>query len=156
MHWAIIAIPTVIVAGVLFYSFTKVRRGNWIHIDASVPTERKQLNIAMTLVLLVSSLVSYLLELPLVLSLGLFVVAMMVGTMLLLDRWLKVSLHMSFALFASSLFLPNFRFVLGGVLLSLAIGWSRIVLGRHTRVEVAAGSLIGATAGIIQFIWGIN
>ncbi|NHN55841.1 phosphatase PAP2 family protein [Calidifontibacter sp. DB0510] len=31
-----------------------------------------------------------------------------------------------------------------GVLIAAAVGWSRVVLGRHTVAEVAAGALVGA------------
>ncbi|MFO0728710.1 MAG: hypothetical protein U1E65_33340 [Myxococcota bacterium] len=57
---------------------------------------------------------------------------------------LKVSLHTAFAVYAAAIFLSA-SVLLGvvGGLIALAVGWSRVVLKRHTPREVAAGLLLG-------------
>jgi membrane-associated phospholipid phosphatase len=64
-------------------------------------------------------------------------------------RWIKVSLHMAFATLAATA-LSLVRSPVGYLLL-LALPplvWARLTLQRHTLVEVALGTVIGAAAGI--------
>jgi membrane-associated phospholipid phosphatase len=60
------------------------------------------------------------------------------------NRWLKVSLHEAFAVF-TVVSLSSVSLWASGLLLVLAvaIGWSRVVLGRHTLPEVLAGAALG-------------
>lgn len=65
-----------------------------------------------------------------------------------LNRILKISLHMSFALFATVVVAahnPAAGIVMG--LLAAATAWSRVALGRHTRLEVVVGALLGVLSG---------
>lgn len=66
----------------------------------------------------------------------------------LATRWIKVSLHMAFAALAATA-LALFRSPIGYLLLLAlpALVWSRLILGRHTPLEVALGTIIGAGAG---------
>ena len=60
------------------------------------------------------------------------------------NRWLKVSLHAAFAAF-TVVSLWNVSLWAAGLVLVLAvaIGWSRVVLGRHSLPEVLAGAGLG-------------
>jgi membrane-associated phospholipid phosphatase len=64
-----------------------------------------------------------------------------------LRRWLKVSLHAAFALFAAALVWPNLPGTLAVAALALGVAWSRLVLRRHTLPEVLTGLLLGAAFG---------
>ena len=150
--WGVIAASLAIAGSIVLYSLIQVRKGNWTHVDASIKGERVQLNLILAIILFVSGFGSALLGQPPVFTLGFFVVATMVALTLLLNRRLKVSLHTSFAMFASFLFWPSVAFVLGVMLLALAVGWSRLVLGRHTLSEVLVGALIGSIAGIALLV----
>jgi membrane-associated phospholipid phosphatase len=66
----------------------------------------------------------------------------------LLRRWLKLSLHAAFAVLAAALLWPAVLATLGVLALAAGVGWSRLVLQRHTRQEVVAGLLAGAAAGV--------
>jgi len=60
------------------------------------------------------------------------------------NRWLKVSLHAAFAAFTVvSLWNVSHRAAGLVLVLAVAIGWSRVVLGRHTLPEVLAGAGLG-------------
>ena len=62
-------------------------------------------------------------------------------------RWIKVSLHMAFAALAATA--PALmRSPIGyALLLALpALGWSRLVLQRHTPLELVLGTIIGVSA----------
>ena len=62
-------------------------------------------------------------------------------------RWIKVSLHMAFAALASTA-LALGRSPVGYLLLLAlpALAWSRLILQRHTPLEVVLGTIIGAGA----------
>lgn len=70
-----------------------------------------------------------------------------------LNRWIKLSLHVTCACFCGVL-LTRIRLGLGlPVLLMLPpLMWSRLVLSRHVISEVCAGALLGL-AGAAGFIW---
>jgi membrane-associated phospholipid phosphatase len=62
----------------------------------------------------------------------------------LCNRWLKVSFHAAFAAFTAVSLWNVSPWAAGLVLaLAVAIGWSRVVLGRHTLPEVLAGAALG-------------
>jgi membrane-associated phospholipid phosphatase len=65
------------------------------------------------------------------------------------NLWLKVSLHAAFAAF-TGVSLWNVSPWAGLVLvLAVAIGWSRVVLGRHTLPEVLAGAGLGIAVSVV-------
>ena len=74
---------------------------------------------------------------------------------MLIARWVKMSLHAAFAAFATALLWPAKLAIVAGVLLTGAVVWSRLVLGRHTAVDVAAGLLLGAAAGGVYHLWAV-
>lgn len=149
----IITVSLAIAGVIILYSLFQVRRGNWEHIDASHKSERVQLNFLLMMVLFGLGFVSAVRGQSLVLTVGLLIIGTMVMVALCLNRWLKVSLHTSFAMFAALLFWPNGLVVLCGTLLTLAIGWSRLTLDRHTYLEILTGILIGACAGLAQLFY---
>jgi membrane-associated phospholipid phosphatase len=53
-------------------------------------------------------------------------------------RWLKISLHVAFAVFSAVLLWPRIGAVAALLILAVAVAWSRLVLGRHTRREVVS------------------
>ena len=66
---------------------------------------------------------------------------------------MKVSLHVAFAAFATALLWPIKLAVVAGVLLTAAVVWSRLVLGRHVAADVAAGLLLGTAVGGAYHVW---
>jgi membrane-associated phospholipid phosphatase len=130
------------------YSLWQVRTGNWSHVDASQPSERRQLNRFLVLLLFAAAAVlAWWAPAP-----GFAVGPALAGTLVvvvhLLRRWLKVSQHAAFAMFAATLVWPSIAGT--ALLLTLAAGvaWSRLVLRRHTPAEVALGLLLGAATGV--------
>jgi membrane-associated phospholipid phosphatase len=65
-----------------------------------------------------------------------------------INRWVKVSLHTAFALYAAGL-LGAWSVTLGLLALAFApaIAWSRVHLGRHSLREVVFGAIVGLVAG---------
>ena len=83
---------------------------------------------------------------------GVVVTLGMMAVCAVATRWIKVSLHMAFAALVATV-LALMRSPIGyALLLALpAIVWSRLVLQRHTPVEVALGTIIGAVAGAVMY-----
>ncbi len=144
---AIVAAFTIVPIALVMWR--QVRRGTWENADASNRAERPILYIAGVLALV--ALLAYLL----ILRPQSFMVRGVVATLGMMavcaaaTRWVKVSLHLAFATLAATA-LAVMRSPIGyALLLALpAVAWSRLALHRHTPIEVALGSIIGAAAGV--------
>ena len=137
------------IAGVvLAFSFWQVGRGHWQHIDASARAERRSLNLFLAIVLFLGAAVAFY-QLPgRGLSLGLLLSGLLILAVMLVSPWVKLSLHASFAAFAVLLLWPlKLWYVALASIAAAGICWSRVVLGRHTVVEVLGGSLLGGLFG---------
>jgi hypothetical protein len=142
------AVFATIGAVVIGFSWLQVRSGRWSHIDASARSERYSLNILLaTICASVAAMLWYVTRKP-SLALGFAFAAALVVMALLLMKWVKVSLHVAFAAFATVFLWPNRLAVAAGVVFIATLVWSRLVLGRHVAADIATGLLLGATAGI--------
>jgi hypothetical protein len=138
---------------VLGFSYLQVRAGRWSHIDASVRSERKSLNVFLGVVCLLSAVLLWFLTRRPSMSLGLALSGALIVVALLIARWVKVSLHVAFAAFATALLWPIKLAVVAGALLTAAVVWSRLVLGRHVAADVATGLVLGTAAGSVYHVW---
>lgn len=138
---------------VLGFSWFQVRSGRWSHVDASGRAERPSLNVFLGAICLVGSLLVRGVGGTRSMSLGFALSGAIVFVALLTARWVKVSLHVAFAAFATSLLWPNKIGVLAGILATLAVAWSRLCLGRHVVKDIAAGIFLAAAAGYGYRIW---
>lgn len=75
------------------------------------------------------------------------VVAMLAGvvTMLVINHWVKISVHTGTCAGALVVLASTFGIsgAAVGALILVGAGWSRVATGDHTRLQVAAGGLIG-------------
>ena len=145
---AVAAASLAVAAAVMVYSFVQVRAGRWSHVDASDPRERSQLNLVLALLLLGAAGALWWLGQPQALCAGLAVAGTVVVLAALLRRWLKVSLHTSFAVLAAAFAWPSPAATAAVLALAAGVAWSRLVLARHTRGEVAMGMALGAAAAV--------
>ena len=141
-------------AAVMAYSAVQVRRGRWSHVDASVREERQQLNLFLAVLLVLVSTVLWVMGLPWGVVAGVGSAALLVAAAHATRRWLKISLHVAFATFASAFLWPRVGGVLVLLAVTAAVAWSRLVLKRHTRAEVAAGALLGLSVGALFVMVG--
>jgi membrane-associated phospholipid phosphatase len=138
---------------VLIVSIRQVRRGAWKHVDASERGERPMLyaiGIGASLVM-----VGYLYVMvpgsPMIRS-TLIVLGVLFLCALAL-RWVKISLHLLFvAIAATAMVLMRSPLAWIYVPLVPLLAWSRLVLARHTVVEVVLGAVIGAATGYAFFV----
>jgi hypothetical protein len=134
---------------VMVYTFVQVRQGNWADADASLPEERSQLNLFLLPALALASAWAFWSGQPAALSAGLGVAAAIVAAAILTARWLKLSLHVGFAVLVSSLFWPEMFLVGIGLGFTCLIGWSRLYLARHDLADLLAGAVAGGLGGLV-------
>lgn len=140
---------------VLAFSWLQVWTGRWSHIDASVRSERRSLNLFLGVVCLLSAVLLWFVMRQPSMSLGLALSGALIVIALLLARWVKVSLHVAFAAFATALLWPLTPAVIAGALLTAAVVWSRLVLGRHVAADVVTGLVLGTAAGSAFHVWAL-
>lgn len=138
------------------YSLMRVRTGAWAHVDASQPNERVQLNRVLALLLASCALLAWLCAAPSAVVMGIALSGSIVLCALLLRRQLKLSLHVAFAVFAASLWWPIWPALGLAMGLTAGVAWSRLVLKRHSRIEVALGAVIGGLCGALLQYWIVH
>ena len=134
---------------VMSYSWWQVRRGRWAHVDASNKGERRSLNRFLVALLVVAAVLALRYGHDRELGLGLGLSAAMIVVAMLTARWCKLSLHMAFVVFASSLLWSVAWWAgLAGFACAAAVAWSRLQLQRHVPRDLLAGAATGLLAGI--------
>lgn len=127
----------------LLVSF-QVLRGRWSDLDVSVRRQRYTLYPFGLACMLALALVFYRLHAPRVAvraTLGIVLANLLDG---LINFAYKVSAHTTgAAICATLLWFVGPAWGIPGAVAALAVGWSRVVLGRHTPGQVALGWLIG-------------
>lgn len=128
----------------------QTRRGAWGTVDASDPRERPLLYLVGGAGLL--ALFGYLLltqpSTPLLRG--------AIGTLGMLavcapaTPWVKISLHVAVAALAAAILLGR-GFPLGWLLAAVVpiLAWARVAMGRHRRIEVVLGLVVGAVTGVL-------
>jgi len=124
--------------------------------DAPVhKTDRTILYFSLLAVLLLSSVYFHFVEHSVFLVRGSAITALMSAVAAVLNRWIRVSLHLAFAVF-SGLILASIHPGYGVPILIFApvLAWSRLTLLRHTLPEVVCGSALGlGAAGLLIWLW---
>jgi membrane-associated phospholipid phosphatase len=146
---AALASATLVAVIVCLFSLRQVRSGRWAHVDASHPRERVQLNLFLTVLLFGAAALLWSLDQPQSVVAGAALAGTLVAAAHLLRRWLKVSLHAAFAVFAAALVWPGVASVSLMLALAAGVAWSRLVLQRHTLAEVVVGLLLGSASGLV-------
>ncbi|MGO0999724.1 hypothetical protein [Lysobacter sp. CA196] len=139
------ALCGVAVAVLVSWAFVAQRRrgGHWSTVDASHPSERPLLYAVLLVVLAVCWW--WMRERAAPMGQGILAVAAMLVAAALLNRWIKLSLHMASLAFAGvSLFSLQPALAIVALLLLPLLAWSRLKLARHTRAETIGGALLGA------------
>jgi membrane-associated phospholipid phosphatase len=131
--------------------FVKTKKGIYTNFDVSDRKERYSLfSFALPLLFIVTTIV-FLTKQPRNICLSLLFASIIVIVSWIVNFFIKSSLHVSLTLFLGFLAIP-INTVLGIFFLALSIpvGWSRIILKRHTLKEVITGAAIGLLIGCIM------
>ncbi len=133
------AVGIAISIGVVWLFVLQRRRGgHWQTVDASRRQERPQLY---ALALLVAG--GYWWWMgghASATSIGLLAVVALLCAAGIVNRWIKLSLHMASLAFAGVALLP-------------LLGWARLRMARHTLPEVVGGALLGSAFGAVPLLW---
>ncbi len=147
---AMILLITVLPVAILMVR--QVRRGAWANVDASDRRERPLLY-AVCAAGVITLLIYLGLTQPRSSNVrGAWATLTMLAVCAFATRWLKVSLHMAFAAFATTTLLL-LGSTIGWILLAALppLAWSRLFLSRHRPAEVIAGGAIGLAAGLALY-----
>jgi membrane-associated phospholipid phosphatase len=148
----LIALGVVIVPAAI-YTFIRVRRGTWGDLDVSNRRERNQFYGVLLPLLTIITVIAFIADVPPAIPLGSLAIIVLVSSALVLNSWIKVSLHTGFAVFVAltlSLIKPEIASV--ALVLAVLVAWSRVILGRHTKYEVLIGAALGCTVGVVLII----
>jgi hypothetical protein len=153
---ALKAAAVVLAAGVVplwFFMWRSHATGRWETIDASSPKNRPVAYLAGFAVLLMLSLYFFLAVGSSEMLRGCAALAVMLGAAAALNRRIKLSIHMAFAVFTGIISMKIYPGLGLAILIGVpALGWSRLALARHTLREVIGGCVLGVVVGIIT-IW---
>ena len=142
-----------VILPIVAWNYRNTRKGRYSNFDVSVRSQRHSFYGVSIALLLLATLVLWLTGQPLALRCGMGFALLLVVLSGLVNRYIKASLHTAVSVFLS-LALLTMHPVAGAVLLGFSgvVAGSRLVLGRHTPPEIAAGGLIGlATGGSLYF-----
>jgi membrane-associated phospholipid phosphatase len=133
--------------------YIKSKNGSYTNFDVSDRVQRKSLfHFALPLVM-IAILVLFTTGQSKSLCISVFFGLTIAFISQIVNLFVKSSLHVSLNIYLSFLIMP-INSILGSILLLLTvlIGWSRIVLGRHTLKEVLFGAGIGLSICIIMLL----
>jgi membrane-associated phospholipid phosphatase len=131
----------------------QIRGRQWTDYDVSVREHRYRLYPVILATLGVSMLSFWLLDGPAFMLRGLLACTVLTVVAMLVNLVSKISLHTALSMFCTMVMLAlNLWLGLAACIFVVLIGWSRIVLRRHTPFEVVSGALLGATVGT-ALVW---
>ena len=132
--------------------YIKSKNGTYTNFDVSDRKQRKTMFTFVIPLLITITLILFIMH-----QNNNLCISMLSATILLLisqmvNLFIKSSLHVSLNIYLSFLLMTH-SFIMGIVLLLFTglLGWSRIVLGRHTQKEVWVGGAIGMSIGLLMF-----
>ena len=133
------------------FMWRKWRSGAWDTVDASAPKNRPLLYVrALLLMAALTVCIGLLSDWNPAWLRGCIAVAAMIAVAAVLNRWIKLSNHVAFAVFTAVILL-RVDWRAGAVVTALVpvLAWSRIALRRHTWSEITGGACLGAIAGLL-------
>jgi hypothetical protein len=151
---SLIIILLLILVPLTFFIRYKVKNKQWENIDASNKKERP--SFYFTAIALIVILIIFLS----IFSVFAFLIKGSISVLILLifhavlNKYLKASLHIAFAVF-TSLVVYTFYPVIGYILFAVVpiLIWARLKLKRHTPGEIAAGIATGTAAALVAIIF---
>jgi hypothetical protein len=126
------------------FIWNRYSTGRWQTVDASAPEDRPALYTVSFALLIPLGFYFLYGERAAEMMRGFAAVAILIGVAAALNRWIKLSAHLTMATFAAVIItrlVPNFGWALIAFLPTL--GWSRLILSRHSISEVIGGFLLG-------------
>ena len=137
-----------IVVPILIKSYRGVQKGKYTNYDISNKAQRQSWYLFPTLLLAAVTLILFLTDQSQALRMGVAGALALFIFAQILNLYIKTSLHVGFNTYLAFLIFPfNWVVGVGTLVFSFFLGWSRIVLKRHTLAEVVSGALLGLVVG---------
>lgn len=139
------------------WMFVKSKYGVNTNFDVSNQRQRIRLFVFTLPLLLITTLILYITNKPEYLYIGFLIGTSLFTISFLANYFIKSSLHVSInSYMAISISLINIPFSLALLFLTLIVAWSRLVLKRHSIIEVCVGLFLGVVFGIFFVIYTLN
>lgn len=144
-----VLIVMMLVVPLALWNLRQTRSGAYANFDVSVRTERTSMYAVMTGLMLSATLASWWAPVARDVRLGMICVLGMFVAAWAINRQVKVSLHAAISFFlAFAATLLDLRLAVALFACATAVTASRLVLRRHTHLELGIGSALGTAAGI--------
>jgi len=151
------ALNSFLIIGCIFiplalWLFVKSRNGTYTNFDVSDRKQRKSVFVFIIPILCVVTYILYKTGQSSHLWQSMFFALLLVVILQLVNFNIKSSMHVALNIYLAFLVMTvNYKIGIVILLLTGLIGWSRIVLGRHSIKEVVFGAVIGFTVSIFMF-----
>ncbi len=146
----LILISLIAVIPIVVYNSIQLYRGKISNFDLSNNQERSKSypKLIFILVLLIAASLYY--NFPIGLVFPMLIYSIMIFVFYLFRYKLKISLHAATSFFLAALILYGFHVIgLIAFVVSIFIGLSRVILKRHTKMEVIIGGISGIMLGLL-------
>jgi membrane-associated phospholipid phosphatase len=151
------AFVSLIIIGCIFvplilWMYIKSKNGSYTNFDVSNRNQRKSLFFFLLPLLIIAIIILYKTGQSKNIYISVFFVLVITLVSQIVNLYVKSSLHVSLNIYLSFVIMP-INYQIGFILFILTglIGWSRIILGRHTLKEVLFGAAIGLIISLIMF-----
>lgn len=151
---ASLLVIAVVVIPLALWNLRNSRAGTYSNFDVSVRTERHSMYGVTVALMVLAALVLYLANVAFPLRAGMTGILAMFAVAAVANHWIKLSLHAAVSCYlAVGMMAIDVR--AGVVLLgcSLVVALSRLVLHRHSLLELTGGAGLGLAAGAALLIW---
>jgi membrane-associated phospholipid phosphatase len=149
-----ITLSGLIVGGLIVPMVVKMycgyRKGTYTNFDVSDQVERKTWYSLPIILLTIFTLYLFVTEQERNLRLAILLSLILLISSKLINNYIKISLHASFGAYIAMLAFPLLGLIYGSLFLlfALLVACARVVLGRHTVIEVVAGLVLGLILGL--------
>lgn len=135
----------------ILWMYIKSKNGSYTNFDVSDKIQRKSLFFFIIPLLLLATIILYSTGQSKVLWISVLFALVIILVSQIVNIYVKSSLHVSLNIYLSFLIIPiNYKIGVILLIMTILIGWSRIVLGRHTLKELIFGAAIGLITSLIM------
>jgi membrane-associated phospholipid phosphatase len=136
---------------IVIYNSIQLLRGKISNFDLSDQKQRNKSYPLLLLILIVLILSASWMNVPKALILNLGIFGLMLVVFFFFRNYLKISLHASTSFFLTALIIFDFGSIgLYAAIISMLVAVSRIILKRHTKMEVVIGGASGLLLGFLS------
>jgi hypothetical protein len=151
LAWTVVAGVIILLLLIVVYYF--VRKGKFSDLDVSTQQQRPLLFLLDFIFAAIYFSVLYILHAPRTLFLGNIAVFLAVAVLVIINKFIKSSVHMAILSGALTLFvLLGGTVYLWGFILIPILAWARLATKRHTLNEVITGTVLGVLVSGATFL----